>query len=276
MHIALIYSKNLYEERIKMQKKRVLLTILTVSIVLISSIGARNATARVQGGLHDLSLTGTSPFASGNTEDPCVFCHTPHHAATTQSYGTNPNVVGAAANISGFLWNRAIPVRAWTPYTSATLNANTAGGPGTLSLLCLSCHDGIGAMNVLVNNPSTGAPDQPSFMNQFGDFAIADPSIGRLNIGGGQCTGDNCVTGGGNLQNDHPIGFSYDTVPGVDSGIKAFASVHPTLQTRLGLTSNHSLECSTCHDPHLDNVAGQNFLVMSNANSALCLGCHNK
>ncbi|MBA4373405.1 MAG: hypothetical protein C0402_11170 [Thermodesulfovibrio sp.] len=259
-----------------MRKYSVLMIMMLVSMVVIYTLTAQNAAARVQGGLHDLSISGISPFASGNTEEVCVFCHTPHHATKTQSYSTNPNTVGGAASISSFLWNRAIPVRAWTPYTSTTLQANTAGGPGTLSLLCLSCHDGIGAMNVLTRNPLTGAPDQPVAFNQFGDFAVSDPSIGRLNIGEGVCAGDNCASGGGNLQNDHPIGFSYDTVQPLDSGLQPVGSIPVAILNRLNLTANRSVECSTCHDPHLDNFGGTNFLVLSNNNSALCLGCHIK
>lgn len=262
-----------------MRKNSLLIVVLLICLTLIYTLTAQNAAARVQGGRHDLSISGTSGFSSGNTEDVCVFCHTPHRAATTQSYGVNPNTIGVAASVSGFLWNRAIPVRTWTPYTSTTLQANTAGGPGTLSLLCLSCHDGIGAMNVLLNYPNdTGIPDQPVNRNQFGDFSVSDPSIGRLNIGGGVCdpASDNCPSGGGNLQNDHPIGFSYDSVVAADGALVAYGSIPLAIRNRLALTSNHSVECSTCHDPHLDNFGGTNFLVLSNNNSALCLGCHVK
>jgi predicted CXXCH cytochrome family protein len=258
-----------------MRKYSLLMIMMLASTVVIYTLTAQNAAARVQGGLHDLSISGSSPFASGNTEEVCVFCHTPHGATMTQSYSTNPNTVGGAGSSPGFLWNRAMPVRAWTPYTSATLQANTAGGPGNLSLLCLSCHDGIGAMNVLTRNPSTGAPDQVSAFNQFGDFP-GDPNISKLNIGDGICIGDDCASGGGNLQNDHPIGFSYDAVQPLDSGLQPIGSIPADIMNRLNLTATHSVECSTCHDPHLDNFGGTNFLVLSNNNSALCLGCHIK
>jgi predicted CXXCH cytochrome family protein len=38
------------------------------------------------------------------------------------------------------------------------------------------------------------------------------------------------------------------------------------------------VECASCHDPHVDNIAGNNptFLRVSNVGSAVCLACHDK
>ena len=257
------------------RKNRGLGIFAVVLIVLFIAVTGRNASPVVSGGKHDLSMLGPSVFAASNTEEICVFCHTPHAANTSQSYSTNPNTPGSAGSLGGqYLWNRALPVRAWSMYNSSTMN-HDAGGPsdvpGTFSLLCLSCHDGVGAMNVLLNNPSTGAPDQFTSSNQFGDFSLSDVNIGKLNIGDAQCTGDNCGSGGGNLQNDHPVGFVYN--PALDTGLKTITA--PELVKRMNITGNR-VECSTCHDPHMTNPGGNMFLVMSNAGSALCFGCHNK
>lgn len=250
-----------------------------MGVVLDYSNTAQNASATVAGGVHDLSFWGASNFKYASDE-PCVFCHTPHASNVNSVYSTNPNTISGTGsgntNPAGkLLWNRALPDRAWNVYASSTLNHNTSGGPGTLSLMCLSCHDGVGAMNVLLNYSDIGGqPGAIGFMqNQFGDFALNDPNIGPLNIGGAGCTGDDCASGGGDLQNDHPIGFVYNDT--LDSGLVALGSLNATLQRRMAVTSNR-MECSTCHDPHITNAGGNNFLVMSNTGSALCLSCHNK
>ena len=155
----------------------------------------------------------------------------------------------------------------------------TPGAPGVLSLLCLSCHDGVGAVNVLLNYPDDqtiasitglGAEDQ------FGNFNPGDLANWRLNIGEANCgTGDTC-TGPQDLRNDHPIGFSYAAAQAADpTGLNATLPV--ALQNRMTLTGGQ-VECNTCHDPHITNNATtkNKFLVMSNSGSAMCLGCHNK
>lgn len=266
-----------------MLRKSMMFGVVTIlAVALFVAITARNAASTVAGGKHDLSFNGSANYSFLNDE-PCIYCHTPHGANRSQRYSTDPNTNVGGGTLNGqFLWNRALPSQAFSVYSSTTMNA-TAGQPGTLSLLCLSCHDGIGALNVLINFRPAATQPQPfgGFTeNQFGDFNLADPNMGRLNIGDAVCVGDSCVgvDNGTNLQNDHPIGFSYDTAQAADAGLKAFASLPAILQKRLNLVSaSHNLECSTCHDPHLtNNPGGNNFLVMSNAASALCLGCHNK
>lgn len=270
---------------LKKYKSSVLLAL--ISIVLFLAVDARNASSIVKGGYHDLSMWGGAKMQYDTTEI-CVFCHTPHNANRTQTYTSDPAAEGGGGSLNGqFLWNRRIPLAAsFTPYTSPTLNADTSGGPGLTSLLCLSCHDGIGAMNVLLNYPrDTGtagvlAPVGLFTKNQFGDFGLTDPENGSRNIGGGVCDGSDgtgCQTNtGGDLQNDHPIGFDYNAAQAADpSGLKVLSGA---LLGRMTLTGGR-LECNTCHDPHLtnpDNGIKNSFLVMDNTGSAMCLACHNK
>jgi len=264
------------EDFVTYRSKKLVLVYLVI-VALFISMGARNASSVIAKGRHDLSVTSGSAYKYDNTNQTCVFCHTPHGANRTQQYDTNPSTEIGGGTLAGrFLWNRRLPSHAWQPYSSSTMNA-TPGNPGITSLLCLSCHDGVGAMNILLNYPSTGQPS-PGLINQFGE-AFGDPSVDPLNIGGGgPCAGGACPAGtGGDLRNDHPIGFNYDTAQAADSGLIVFASLPIELRTRLNLTS-HNVECSTCHDPHITNTlpTGNSFLVMSNTASAMCLGCHNK
>jgi predicted CXXCH cytochrome family protein len=259
-----------------MKRKFLILLSLTFMVMVVSgTLTARYAAATVSGGKHDLSLFGGAYFQY-LTDEVCIFCHTPHAANVNTVYSTNPNTrtntgTGNTALGGKFLWNRALPDRTWSVYSSATLNSDTSGGPGTLSLMCLSCHDGVGAMNVLLNYTPEGQPASFNAENQFGD-GPSDSIWASLNIGGGNCTGDDC-TGGGDLQNDHPIGFVYNSA--LDTGLNPLGSLNAILQKRMAITGNR-MECSTCHDPHLTNPGGNNFLVMSNSGSALCLQCHNK
>lgn len=258
-----------------LKSKGLLIAFISIS-VLICAFAVRKSTAGVSGGKHDLSIFGGSQFGGG-TEEVCVFCHTPHGANTTQRYTTNPNNQSSGTNIQGqFLWNRPLSANNFLPYTSETYTfKGSEPQPGLNSLLCLSCHDGIGAMNVLLNYPPDWDPSWfDSNYNQFGDFSVNDPNIGPLNIGEASCTGDNC-SGGVDLRNDHPVGFDYDTAQNNDPGIKPRTSLPLILQQRLAISGN-KVECSTCHDPHLTNPGGNMFLVRSMNGSQLCLDCHNK
>jgi len=264
-------------------KSKILSLVLISVIALFITVSVRNAASTVAGGKHDLSWNGSANLKF-DTLDVCVFCHTPHAANTNQTYNTNPvaGPFGSGGTQAGkLLWNRRLPSHAFTPYSSPTLNASPviSAASTPYSMLCLSCHDGIGAMNVLLNyadNNTQPLPVGAFTENQFGDFGTGDPNFGALNIGDAVCTGDNCASGGGNLQNDHPIGFLYNDAS--DTGLKPISGMSAALQRRMALTNNR-MECSTCHDPHITNDGTDKknmFLVVRNDGSALCFQCHNK
>ena len=75
-------------------------------------------------------------------DEICIWCHTPHSA----------NTAGRP------LWNKSVQSTAYTPY-GPTLNNGT--GITTLSAngttkACLSCHDGVNAINNLINMAGGG------------------------------------------------------------------------------------------------------------------------
>lgn len=275
-------TNNKTESGGKMANKSMVLVLVGVLVAaLFITATVQNAASVIALGRHDLSAASGSAYKYDDASETCIFCHTPHGGNKNQRYDTDPTVDSdTSGTLNGqYLWNRRIPNHTWTPYGSGTMNA-APGNPGTLSLLCLSCHDGIGAMNVLLNYSATGQPSGTSMLNQFGEM-LGDPAIDPLNIGGGgPCAGYACAGGtGGDLQNDHPIGFNYDAaLIASDGGLQDYASLPAAIQKRLDLTPARSMECSTCHDPHITNTApvGNKFLVMSNVGSALCLGCHLK
>jgi cytochrome c553 len=84
-------------------------------------------------------------LATGTTE-VCVFCHTPHGGRTDVAGGGAP------------LWNRALPSNTgWTMYNSPNTDLPGPGlQPLGVSLACLSCHDGVIALDALINAPGSG------------------------------------------------------------------------------------------------------------------------
>ena len=244
------------------------------------------------GSKHDLTSNANNVYVSGpgvvapaTAAEPCAFCHTPH---------------GASA--SAQLWNRGAPATAaFTPYanTWGTLDSASAG-PGANSKLCLSCHDGATALDLIINKPGSGG------YNALG----ASASYAWTNAPGGVMPAGSVANFGGSLVNDHPIGVAYcggvGAVVGTckdgdfktatlykDGGVTAIAKATGNwwvsvtgLATRgktdlplYGATNalEPQVECATCHEPHNAGTApATSFLRISNAASAICTTCHNK
>lgn len=220
-------------------KKTALLTAALVIIATAASAGT------IIGSKHDLSTTGGGTQKSATTTEVCVFCHTPH----------NPS-----QNVP--LWNRTNPAAGgWTMYASPTLTASatTKLATGTfdadsISLFCLSCHDGSTALGAMVNTPSTGAD------------ALGVIGAANANIGAGVAK---------NLANDHPVGFDYAAAQAQDTGLKLKATANTALGggAFFGAAGNN-IECASCHKVH--DPANAPFLRIANASSALCIACHSK
>lgn len=109
-------------------------------------------------GRHNLTPTGA------NTGEICAFCHTPQ--------GTE-NLVSAPR------WNRTFTTlssyRAYSSLGSAVQEAT-----GSISMACLSCHDGSQAPNIVINTPTL----------------LLDSGKVKVNIGNA-------------LRNHHPVGIQY-------------------------------------------------------------------
>ena len=191
-----------------------------LGLAIVFLFAAPVAVAGITGTAHDLSGNGWG------TNQICIFCHTPHNAKTPQLIP---------------LWNHASTTQTFTLYTSATLNA-TPGQPAGVSKACLSCHDGVTA----IDSYGTG-------------------------------TGTHLMTGtaklGTDLSDDHPVSFTYDAaLATADGGLVSPASASQVV-AGIPLFAT-KLECGSCHAVH-DNTNSP-FLRASNAASALCLKCHVK
>ena len=176
--------------------------------------------ATIVGSRHDLSISGTAFFTASVEDEICIFCHTPHNADVEASDGTRLP-----------LWNRDISRNelGFTVYSSSTLNA-TPGQPGGYSQLCMSCHDGVTAVNALLNygrnNPIVmgggftmlGQVFNPTF--KPGGFC----GYPGANIGGAtsvaivdpQCGSSNPLKK--DFSDDHPVSFVYDNALATSDG----------------------------------------------------------
>ncbi len=245
---------------------------------------------------HNLSSSGNATFnGTSMTTEICVFCHTPHGSYT-----------GEAAP----LWNREMPTATFTTYDdlgSATLDGSITK-VGSVSLACLSCHDGQTAMDSLLNFPGSGTQANGSVNWTFedGNYNGADETLGTNMNTQGVLTGTGIALIGTDLRNDHPVGILY-AGGGVLTGTFNDPDFKPVstkvvgtttywyvdvdtdgkrertdmiLYTRPGWTGADEpfVECASCHDPHVDRATADEvmFLRMSNQGSELCLACHIK
>jgi hypothetical protein len=108
----------------------------------VSNYPAGTPTSGLNQSRHNLGSGGIVLRVYNATSEVCVFCHTPHHANTSVSPAP--------------IWNRAnSPLAVYTAY-GTTLAGSNVSAIGSVSLACLSCHDGVTAFDSLVNPPGEG------------------------------------------------------------------------------------------------------------------------
>lgn len=246
---------------------------------------------------------------ASDTAEICVFCHTPHGADTT-----------APAP----LWNKrlgspGVPAGGGSYVTYDTLQTPSLDGTvapvGSISMACLSCHDGTQAMDNIINAPGSGGYDATGGGNDGRNYTWTGTTVNTAN-GRMINAGDRISMLGTDLSNDHPIGIQYcggglsgsgNTVSGtckdgdfslpktsvinsnqifwVDTGgIDTKERTDLPLYTRTSGGLGPLVECASCHDPHVSSgqsgpnglQSGETFLRISNASSAVCTSCHVK
>jgi hypothetical protein len=244
--------------------------------------------------------TANNADGNGGTTEVCVFCHTPHN--------------GASANHQP-LWNKGIS-STYTSYGTTIGGTTVQISACTVSLACLSCHDGVGSVDSLINAPGKGnggannktSSDFTWTFTEDGNTINDLISSTRLNLGT-------------DLTDDHPTCVAYDSAKAslraTSTVISSVVMTNRTLTT--GTTSSSrtdtrnrwanagqidmgatiedvlrggQVECSSCHDPHFSNKSWDevnstwggsadgdgHFLrrVGGNSLSGVCRTCHNK
>ncbi len=205
-----------------------------VAVIFASTLLASAAFAQDAGGIltsaHNLSAAGGAQVRAVSEAEVCIFCHTPHGSAPIQP-----------------LWNRHVPVNAYTVYSSSSLDA-IPGQPTGSSKLCLSCHDGTIALGSVLSRGQTVA--------MAGGITTLPPGQNNL---------------GTDLSDDHPVSFRYDAALAArDTKLKDPGNLGSSVK----LDMRRELQCTSCHDAH-NNQFGK-FLVMDNSASQLCNTCHSR
>lgn len=161
----------------------------------------------------------------------CTPCHAPH----------------TARNLPTPLWERESYLETYPTYGRKGFEGLTAVG----SRICLSCHDGIIALDRYSRNPE-------------GASAIEGRDTGFMP--------------GGN----HPVSFVYDAVLAFrenklwDPSTRRSGLPGSNGTIAMDMLFANRMECASCHDVHnTKSVPGTKLLVKTTAGSALCLTCHN-
>ncbi|MBW2421787.1 MAG: hypothetical protein JRH19_24835 [Deltaproteobacteria bacterium] len=265
-------------------------------VLAISALIATTASAQIRGSQHDLGTGGGAQETTALTGEVCVFCHTPHGSATTASVP---------------LWNKTLPTTPYQRYSSlgtATLDG-TEVAVGSVSLACLSCHDGTQAMDVVINASGPGgwvaggAEIDPGAIGAMAEVPAGAPmpNLGSdlrddhpVSIGyaGGACEGvvtPTCDPAGAASGDPDFVVAQYASLNGSDQWwVDVSTGAVPgspgqrektdmILYTRdFSGTKGPSVECASCHDPHVAVKQPVSFLRISNDNSDVCLACHIK
>jgi hypothetical protein len=258
----------------------------------------------IAGTSHDLT-TANEGQQAGNilgagAGEICAYCHTPH---------------GGDTSAPAPLWNRSLAsVNITQRYSD--LNTTTLRGEealvGSISLACLSCHDGVQAMDTVINAPgrgpstNTGSTVMTGVENTLaviGQDLRDDHPVSIQYCGGGIDTNSgaagtvaadgNCAHGDdyNDVQTDSINGnqvWWLDTTGTAGDGTPAGGTAATRERTDIFLYSRAdftggetqpAVECGSCHDPHVQSpntVAEVNFMRISNEASNVCLTCHNK
>lgn len=268
--------------------------ILVVSVML--PVAAFAAPPGIRNSSHDLSATSAATLKNASNNQICIYCHTPHHAQSTQLlWNHSPSATAA------WTWGNDLDGNALTKTTAGTTLPTTLR---SASKRCLACHDGTVALGD-VSNAGDGAS---GIIAGLANVAGETDASGRL-INAGFLVGT-----GGNAGGNHPVSIPYagqTAYNGMDSAVPA-SQVGPAVQggyfdvvtaactsptgvctsapasdgrdgTAINLipavaggTTNVGVECTSCHEPH--NRTGFAFFTrvdVANA-SGLCRSCHNK
>lgn len=245
-----------------MKSKILVLALAVATIAAMAFFNVNTAQASIVTTFHNLSSsnTGTSLHATGTQQDTeiCQWCHTPHAANTA--------FTGAP------LWNKASNSQSYTMYGTTVAGDTTQGTPSNSSKACLSCHDGVNAINSILLDVDSGSLTTGNNTVAFG----ATPAGTVLPMPAG------AANLGTNLQSSHPVSIVYN--PLAASLVPTTTSFGTGTNTINSILRSGMVECASCHDPHVaagdktaqGSTAGNYFLRESNTGSALCLACHAK
>ncbi|MHB8878129.1 MAG: cytochrome c3 family protein [Myxococcaceae bacterium] len=150
--------------------------------------------------------------------------------------------VGHGADAKG--QNRPQSRATYRPYESTTMVSPAADAPSGATRICLSCHDGTIAVGETLSSGSIA-------MNIDGE--------------GGRLAGASSI--GTDLRLTHPVSFAPVPSP---------KHRRPLPGDAVKLDSLNRVQCTSCHDPHEENLdpVQRKFLAKPNRYSEICTTCH--
>lgn len=181
----------------------------------------------IAGSPHDLG-GGTA----GEAIEICAFCHVPKKTgALDRPLWTHGNLAPGD----------------FTAYGISAGSEPAAVQTYGISMVCLSCHDDVIAMDVA---------------------EVPVSAFGR--------TGSGVPAGAGNFADSHPFSISYNQGYDITLNVPRGGKVGelPLFPASGARDAGDRIECPSCHNPH-EIVFGK-FLRVSNGGSALCRNCHDK
>jgi predicted CXXCH cytochrome family protein len=153
------------------------------------------------------------------------------------------------SGLSVGLWNQKLTTKNYTMY-STTTEKNIPRQPtlGYSTNQCLSCHDGSVAVGTTVVYGT---------VTTQGSMANADVFNGTM-------------------QTSHPFNLTTPLQDNVHLVASLAANGTTADSTHAVKLSNGTVECVSCHDPHVQarDTVSQDFLVKDSSNGQLCLACH--
>ena len=277
---------------------------LTIGLLVAGACGSQAALAQISLTKHYLVSrpAAPSPRFDGSAET-CVFCHTPRGADSTAAVP---------------LWNRALTEPAtYTTYNClGSSSQDGASAPvGSVSIVCLSCHDGVQALNVSINAPrlavasaSTGTKQTPSKIHGSEISSVnvnvdvkGEHPFGTQYGGGALAPGGPPLAPGvylsalmrdsdfNNAQSSIVNGQSVWWVDTAGGAAGARDKTDIQLYTRLAAPPLNATGVATAGqvnapEPFVEcaschdphSAANATFLRFANTGSAVCLACHSK
>ncbi|HEC18278.1 MAG TPA: hypothetical protein ENI97_02930 [Gammaproteobacteria bacterium] len=148
---------------------------------------------------HNLGSAGTGNNKVTDTEEICIFCHTPHGADT-------------GANVAVPLWNKKLSdpavFKTYDQLGTSTYDAAQAS-IGSVTLACLTCHDGTQAIDNIINAPGSGGYDSTGG-GATGLGWTWVTGAGGLTVNADGVLNSGVITNlGTDLTNDHPVSMQY-------------------------------------------------------------------
>jgi predicted CXXCH cytochrome family protein len=213
---------------------------LRLLIAVVVLLAWSSALAQFSGdvlGQHQLTVGSGSPV-TGPAGQGCLYCHAPHS--------------GLASGTA--LWNQKLTNTTYVPYTSSTYHQKGIPNPllGSDSTLCLSCHDGTVAV---------------------GQTIAYGPMIMNGTMNGTDLVGAADVNNLHPLEPQHPFSL---VLPLQDSPDLISTLVQGKTGDPAVNLVNGNVECTSCHDPHVQNKdrVSTTFLVRDSSKGQMCLACH--